>query len=98
MFSTTTERTAVALAEGGAGTVLSAGPATTAELEMAGLLIAAFVILLIATAVEVLAVLGVLIWAAALLVPLSFHAWRRVRRLRSRRASGAGATRREVSR
>lgn len=96
MFPTPTERTAVVLAEGGAGAALSAGPATAAELEMTGLLITAFVALLTTTAVEVLAVVGVLIWAAALLVPVSFDAWARVRRLQSRRASGKGATRREV--
>lgn len=98
MFPTPTERTAVVLAEGGAGTALGGGPATAAELEMTGLLIATLVPLLIASAGEVLAVLGLLIWTTALLVPLTLDVSRLVRRLRSRRESGKGETRREVSR
>ncbi|GAB6987879.1 hypothetical protein [Nocardioides pyridinolyticus] len=98
MFPTPTERSALVLAEGGAGAVLSAGPATATELEMTGLLIATFVPLLIASGGEVLAVLGLLIWTTALLVPLTFDVSRLVRRLRSRRASWKGATRREMSR
>lgn len=97
MFPTPTERSASCSLRRG-GRVLSAGPATATELEMTGLLIATFVPLLIASGGEVLAVLGLLIWTTALLVPLTFDVSRLVRRLRSRRASWKGATRREMSR
>ena len=70
MFPTPTERTAAVTTDVEAGTVLLAGPAAAAEAEVAGLLLAAFaaVLGLTSTAIELLAVLGVLVWVVALLV------------------------------
>lgn len=70
MFPTPTERTNAVSTDLQAGAVLLAGPAMVTEVEVVGLLFtaSAAMLTLTSTAVEVLAVLGVAIWAVALLV------------------------------
>jgi len=82
MFPTPTERTAAVTADVEAGTVLLSGPAAAMEVEVASLLLtaSAAVLMLTGTVIEVLAVLGVLIWVAALLVLVAADASRAAHR------------------
>ena len=70
MFPATTERTAAVTTDLEAGAVLFAGVAAPAEVEVAGLVVAtsAGVLTFTSTAVEALAVFGVLVWVIALVV------------------------------
>jgi len=76
MFPTTSQRAAAVSADLEAGAVLFSGPAAATEVEAASLLLTASVLALTSTAIEVLAVLGVLIWVVALLVLVAIDASR----------------------
>ena len=89
MIPTTTERTGVVTTGLEASTVLLAGPAAATEAEVAGLLlVAAPVLMLTDTAIDVLAVLGVFLWVVALLVLVSVDASRAAHRRHTHQHDG----------
>ena len=82
MFPTPSQRAAAVSADLEAGAVLLSGPAAATEVEVASLLLtaSAAMLALTSTAIEVLAVLGVLIWVVALLVLVAIDASRAAHR------------------
>jgi steroid 5-alpha reductase family enzyme len=84
MFPTPTQRSTAVSADLQVGVVLLSGPAAVTEVEVVGLLLtaSAVVLALTSTAVEVLAVLGVVIWVVALLVLVAIDISRAAHRRR----------------
>lgn len=66
--------------------MLLAGSAVVAELAVSSLVLATFLAVLVGTVGEALAVVGVLVWATALLVLVALDTSRHVQRLLDRRA------------
>ena len=84
MFATPTARTAAVSADLEAGAVLLAGPAAATEVEVVSLLLtaSASVLALTGTTIEVIAVIGVLVWVVALTVLVAVDVGRAARRMR----------------
>lgn len=83
MFPAPTQRTAAVSPDLDASAVLLVRPAAAPEVEVASLLVAASaaVLTLTSTAIEVLTVLGVVVWVVALLVLTAIDASRAAPRL-----------------